>query len=287
MFNKDLIRKRIKICLALVVFLSVIFYSHMFYTSGIEAFTTSRNSTVNQCVTLEEWVDLIKITVLVDSLVAIIIPFIIIALMNMLVVYKLMKMRRMMNIRKEQSSEIQMTNLNRVEHDNSISTARSRNVPNLEASSCSLNTISKIEKAAALTTMLPSSLKKKRMENYMRSIRNLLIVTLVNLTLSFPIAVLKMYSSIAEIAGYEHEPTASVQTKKETRLYFEIAERLSCNIYYLIFCLNFLVYVLNYKNIRFSPFFLIEVFIPNRWRDAQVLRTFQDNVRRRNAVIRR
>ncbi len=231
-----------KIVLTFLVILAVFYYSHLAVTSGIEDYSGNSSVPLERCVTLEKWFDLVRFSALVDSAIAIILPILVIAIMNFLLALKLVRLSRGLH-----SSSQQFSYLTCVYTHNgkaSIPTIRTNNNrENLES---------------AIAFMLSKSQKQIRVNNYMKSIKSLFLVTMWLLLLNTPIAICKIRYSAQSIrsmvasfiitnelvGGDDYESADTVN------LYDELAERVTCYIYYLNFCLNFAIYFPKIKKLK-------------------------------------
>ena len=68
---------------------SLCVYSHVFITSGFETNEVKANERPQvSCVTLEKWLGFVKVFILVDSFLTIIVPSVVIASINLLIIIK-------------------------------------------------------------------------------------------------------------------------------------------------------------------------------------------------------
>lgn len=209
---------------ALVVF-AFLFHIPFLITSGLEELDGTR-----YCVTLTRWFNYVKVSILIDSLLTIILPFVVIATMNLLISSKLMQLYR--NFKHKQS-------------ESRVSLCKSRMLlADPEPSSSRTSSLSH-------TLKLIVSQKKIRLRSYIRSTRMLFAMSVVFLVFNFPIAFTKIRYSLQ---SFKTIVTGDNSTTDQQLSYLtvdpldESIERVSCYIYYLNFASNFLFYLLAYKN---------------------------------------
>ena len=252
------------------------FYSFTLFTTGYD-----KNSD-NSCVTLEEWFGLVKIMVFVDTMQTIIIPFIIIAILNVLIGFRLLKKFRESRNR-PRSNSIPIIDL--IEDDNYFSVSSKRN-----------SSVKRYENGAIRKSFsrFRTSSKKEPMA--------LFIIVTIFLILNFPITVNKVmnfftknYSNI-DVNDFYHElnsirnhndsgnlNSSLTYTFDETNFAFEIKlennnqtvlfdspdqiksmqlreirTKISSFIYYINFSINFFLYTFNTKQFRENFFHIFK-----------------------------
>ena len=78
-----------KLIINLTILFGLIFYSPNLFTSGLEAAYSSYNNNKTQCVPLKDWINFVEFMTLVDIVLTMLIPFILIAFINFLIILKL------------------------------------------------------------------------------------------------------------------------------------------------------------------------------------------------------
>jgi hypothetical protein len=202
--------------------LSLILYSHFLWTSGLEDLQkdeeSEKNETVSafqdpkQCVTLEKWMNLVRIFALFDSLITIVLPFLVIATMNCLITWKLLAMNKQASYLFGQAGQ-----------RDEATTVPNLNLPLI------LNT-------PRSSTASAAQLQKSK--QLMRSTRILFLITLFFLVFNFPIAICKIRYAYGFLIG----PDSSAAVA-EFNPWDETFERLTCYMYYLNFATNFMFYL--------------------------------------------
>lgn len=234
------------------MFFSLIIYSFALFTSGIESF----GKETKNCVTLTKWFDLVQLIAFIDMFVTMIIPFFIIFISNISIVYKLIGFgsKSRFSIQSHRFSSNASTEISELA-SRKRSTKSYKNedikrsfsdykffghpekVSMLKATQNKINLVQHITKAG----------EEKRIQRYSRTTRMLLIVSTTFLFLHMPIAVCKAWYFVKSILKKNHSKNdLSFETSKSE----ELLERLSCYIYYLNFSLNFFLYALNGPKFR-------------------------------------
>ncbi len=209
----------------------------MLWTSGLESHVTKSGKQYSQCVTLEKWFNLVRVSVLIDSFITIIIPFVVISTMNFMIAMKLMKLYKLAKY------------LSISENRKSISTTNNHPMTNFEMKiSAHGKTSNVIElEAFADSTIVPIlSRGQKRLAKYVRSTRILFIISIVFLVLNAPIAVCKIrysYQAIYLLMMPEDESMAHMKIEP----FEETLERVTCYLYYMNFSFNFIFYFLGFR----------------------------------------
>jgi hypothetical protein len=235
--DNETIKLKTKIALALLIPFSAFFYSHLILTSGIEEYSTNSSAVIEHCVTLEKWLELVRFSALVDSFIAIIGPLLIIAVMNCLLAVKLVQLSR--DLHSSSYTFSYSTCIYKLNDESSITRANNQDIE------------------TSIASMLSKTQKRTRLNNYIKSIKSLFLVTVSFLLLNTPIAICKIRYSVQAI----HSMIASFMITKEFEsddgemaasayFYDELAERITCYIYYLNFCLNFIIYFLKIKKFK-------------------------------------
>lgn len=82
-----------RLCIILLAIVALVLYSFTLFTSGIEIIN---NPSGNQsdiprraCVTKEKWFDFVKLMAFIDTIITMLIPFLIIFLCNLSIIFKL------------------------------------------------------------------------------------------------------------------------------------------------------------------------------------------------------
>jgi hypothetical protein len=172
--------------------------------------TVSASQQLNQCVTLSNWVNAVKMFVFFDSLVTIIVPFLIIATMNSLIAWKLIMLNK---------------------HASNLFSIAGQQKAKVTA--IILNIVSRTPRPS--TTSIAS---QQKFQKLLRSTKILFLITFFFLVLNSPIAISKMryaYQSI-QILINPHVALEEYGTWDET------IERVTCYMYYLNFATNFIFY---------------------------------------------
>jgi hypothetical protein len=209
--------------LSLMTVLALFLYSQFLWTSGLEDLKADReiiNKTVvayhepKQCVTLEKWVNLVKIFAFFDSLITIVLPFLVIATMNCLIAWKLLALNK--QTRSLFSQAAQRDERNRLSNPNEALFLR---------------------RAGSSTTYAARQRKSIKLQ---RSRRVLFLITLFFLVLNSPIAINKMKYSYRILIIPDNSAAAMAV---ESNPWDETFERLTCYSYYLNFATNFIFYL--------------------------------------------
>ncbi|RNA32293.1 thyrotropin-releasing hormone receptor-like [Brachionus plicatilis] len=198
--------KRITICkkttnkfsIFMLMAISLIIYSFALVTSGIE----SSNDEKNSCVTLTKWFDLVQLIAFIDMLITMVIPFLIIFISNISIVYKLMGFGYSSNFPIEThrfssnaSTELSELNWRKI-------SIKSPNKNAMKLNSTQNRFYKQTAKGDApranqsrinLGNHLTKANEVKRIQKYSRTTRMLLIVSTTFLLLHMPIAVCKAW----------------------------------------------------------------------------------------------
>ncbi len=262
------------VILILTVF-ALLAYSHVFFTSGFE-----KNGGAEQvCVTLDEWFHFVKVSLLVDSLLSIVIPFILIATINLAIASKLVKFSNVINVSLQRDSTITITTNTDV-HSRSF---KGGNLPLLKngnkraESSIQMNELNNGLTGSnindlALTSILDGTLKEKRLKRYFKSTRMLFAISITFLVLNSPLALCKIRYSLQAIESYFQSKQVSSSKPKpaglinEAHPFEEIIERVTCYLYYLNFTLNFGFYILSGSQ------FNLKIYLARIWSTIQYKR---------------
>ena len=229
----------------MLVLISFFIYFYSLFTSGIEGVKKPG------CVTLEKWFNITKLLAMFDILLSIILPFFVIAITNILIVFKLMKFKN--PFRKSLKKRgLRVSNNLSVTNDSIIKIRKmQQSSPNVLFKSCSNL------KGSNVTSMIQSSTKEQRKAVYSRTTRMLIIISTTFLILHGPIVYCKtIYFLKAVSDGILERSDSSIRSNSndlkeiDTIPLEEIIERLTCYVYYLNFSLNFFLYVLNGSKFR-------------------------------------
>lgn len=230
---------------------ALIFYSFTFYTSGIEKHDNESN-----CVTIEKHFHVVSSIVLIDIILATILPFILITIFNVCIGYKLKKLPKLaVEMPRKSRGQSLTKNFIRL-NENSMNTSLIISVK---------SNGSKLKKT-----------KSERYKTYSESTKTLLIISFVFLLLHFPLAINKLWYFVSiqaqsfipkskndsgSISLLDSQFEASNQTNTTSNLfqfesneYEELFERVTCYIFYLNFSLNFFLYT--YNGSKFRKIFL-------------------------------
>jgi hypothetical protein len=246
--NKDNSQIRIKISFLVLAIVSIAFYSHLFVTSGLESDSNSK-----QCVTLEKWFDVEKRVLLIDYLLTLVFPLFIIATMNIFISSRLIQLSRNMRRSHQRSSIVSLRiSESATARSPSILIGRRANLLRLIS-----NGKKKSSRDISAIVNLPQPQKERRFKKYIKSTRMLFIISITYLILNTPIAICKIRYSLQSFNSLfsAENSLVSIAVKNvsnsssiESNYLEEIFERFSCYIYYMNFTLNFVFYLLSFKD---------------------------------------
>jgi hypothetical protein len=232
------------VCITLVVALFV--YSILIVGSGIERVsweaTNSTTKSAKMCVVLEKWFTTIEWFMLVDIAFSIFLPFVVILITNLMISVKLMqKSRSISRYHSTASSRTappvaingEVIDLRRAslvtQHDVSL----------MEQASANVRKFSQFLYGANNTIV---QLLDRKQKSYMRTTRLLLLISTTFLILNTPLVISKVrYFYLNSLsASSETSDSAHLSSVNE-----KIFERVSCDLFYLNFAVNFLLYTFN------------------------------------------
>ncbi len=245
---------RLFICMA---FFGLILYSNMIWTSGLEADQSTTNGTIQvQCVTLEKWFDFIRVFALVDSIITIVIPFMVISTMNLLIASKLMKLYKQGRFLSYRERE-QKTALTSNNNSTLIISLKSQHLKVKNTNTTFPYEMSRLSDHPSVPVVADTRHRHRKLKKYIRSTMILLIISAVFLVLNTPIAFCKMrysYQFIKLIINKKYFPestnTSDYSSENSLHPLEETLERISCYMYYMNFSTNFLFYFFGFKRVK-------------------------------------
>jgi hypothetical protein len=246
-------KNTLKAILVLTLF-ALVAYSHVFFTSGFE-----ENDSEQGCVTLEKWFNFVKLSLLADSLLSIIIPFILIATINLAIASKLVKFAHVINVSLQRYStsttstaitrsfdgRLPLLNNNNDKRGALTIEENHQSIPMNELNHGLENNLNNL----ALASILNGTPKEERLRKYFKSTRMLFVISITFLVLNSPLALCKIRYSLQAIESYFQIKQASSNKQKSTandaHPLEEIIERITCYLYYSNFTLNIGFYILS------------------------------------------
>ncbi len=140
-----------------------------------------------------------------------------------------------------------------------------------------MNNYTPFRRISVIQTLLRKSVELRRSKKYSKTTKMLLIVSSSFLLFNSPIALSKIYYFLKSKINYDDKLSNTQNDMKENSLNAssiqltnsyniqlntnsmeEIVERITCYVYYLNFCLNFIVYNLNSAKFRNALFELLK-----------------------------
>ncbi|CAF1030706.1 unnamed protein product, partial [Brachionus calyciflorus] len=254
--------KRINICnkytnklsIFILTLASMSIYSFSLFTSGLEF---SSDNTTKSCVTLTKWFNIVQLMAFIDTFLTMIIPFLIIFISNISIVWKLMDFKSPFNFftssaSTDRSESAVITPKNMKKKNNRVPSREKNDSINDENFYRQIQQMDdsltrKLFKKISIVNHLPKTVEIRRLQKYSRTTRMLLIVSTTFLILHIPIAICKAWYFIK---SYIRQTKNDSSIHLETSSSEEILERLSCYIYYLNFSSNFFLYTLNGPKFR-------------------------------------
>jgi hypothetical protein len=212
------------------------FYSFSLITSGLEV-----HNSLEACVPREKWLNFVQLMSLLDTIIAIIIPFFIIFITNTLIAGKLMNIHIPFCKKKTTAPNSNST----------LSTLVLK--PNLEnllrvKKSCTYD-----DRSESMSINLKISNMPNRIKTYSKTTKVLFTISTTYLILHFPIAICKIWYFLKSNQQEFETPSNNTTTSEvtlEANPIEEIIERITCYLYYLNFSLNFFLYNLNGSQFR-------------------------------------
>jgi hypothetical protein len=271
---------RSKFSLSVIFLSAMIIYAMSLVTSGVEYFESEE---MDMCMPLNQWEKVSRVMVLYDVIFVIFMPFVIISITNTLIVVKLLNRAsfKFMSIKSISKSASIGTNFSAdlrksMRLRESIRSKNRQNEVNLFLN----QTYDNGNKHHGFDSSSMLSFKESRkyisnmtnrMKRYSKTTTVLFTISTTFLILNCPIAILKLWYIIKNI----HKENALEALKKNsnrssdenfrkfngtsnanttdhfiTSPFEELAERISCYLYYLNFSLNFFLYNLNGSKFR-------------------------------------
>jgi hypothetical protein len=176
---------------------SLIFYSFTIFTSGFD------EKYGNSCVTLEEWFDLVKILVFIDTIQTMVVPFIIISVSNVLIVFKLMKRFTFKSnklVEREELRKLDESNLasfqnqkNTLGTDESLVNFSSNNNNNSMVNNSFKMSRSETVRKSKSTNSKKSETRRHKSKSRSETTKTLIMISTTFLILNSPLAACKTY----------------------------------------------------------------------------------------------
>ena len=226
-------------------------------TSGIDFIESEK---MNMCVPLIEWEKLASIMVLYDVILVIFIPFALISLANMLIVFKLMKLSNPFKLLRKSLTKSHTINFNysiklrkHIKQMQGIKTSKTF-LGHINDDNCENDNISREMESFDFTQKAMTNVSN-RMKKYSKTTTVLFTISTTFLILNCPIAMSKIWYIIKNsqndvLQEIEGENVNLAVQDFNTSPIEELIERISCYLYYLNFSLNFLLYNLNGSKFR-------------------------------------
>jgi hypothetical protein len=244
-------RKQHKRAVFSLLAFALIFYSFSFITTSIVVIEDSESYVANVCTVLDGWFVFVSIMAFIDTILTMIVPFLLILTINILIVCKLMEIKlaeRFCCFVKSKDSSSDKEKSSMITSEASGSTIRPP---------CSKLVLTKSE-------------RQRRNKAYSKTTKMLFILSATFLVLQTPIALnkawyffknqksntptIELQFNITSSNSSSNHTTTSSQMR-QTSPNEEIIERLACYFYYLNFSLNFFLYTFNgpkFKNLLFK-----------------------------------
>lgn len=234
--------------------ISFFIYSFSLISSGFD----SVKSEQTYCTTFTKWIFLMKLISSVDMTITVIVPFVLITVLNLAIIYKLLS---------KEKTDTQHHGI-RKDSKNSSNNSLNKRTPSLMVY-FNYNTNKSKSIASTNTLYFRKSLVRKRKATYFKTTKILLLISFTFLVLNFPIAYCKfrylfisIHDYIIKFGNDDAETIRTIQnlTSSNSSLtlenhmeivpFEEILERISCYFYYMNFSLNFFLYVFFSNNFR-------------------------------------
>jgi hypothetical protein len=234
-------RTKTKLIIAFICLFSLISYSFTFFASGFE------KNYENSCVTLDNWINIFKIFLLIDTIQTLVLPFIVLSILNISIGYKIL-------------------------HNSQSKVIKSRKRLNSSTKS-SLPLTSSLSNRGPRTSISFNDLHKHQTKSNKES-NKLFIIASIFLLLNFPITFNKCYNFFSEKhIDYQLDPN-TIEYSPATSLFFvkvkdnnmtivldeakeiksyhskEIRSKLSSFVYYINFSINFFLYTFNLRRFK-------------------------------------
>lgn len=264
-------KRRNQLTLFILVMFALLFYSFAIFTTN--------NSDSNRCQPIEDWFNFVKIMSLIDSIITIVLPFLLVLIINLAIIIKMVKYKKSKDLtgvgtsNTTKNSRLEL-NLVSVGNDKSktckeISLLKNRNyildkkqsrTTKAESLTLNLNEINDQIRNGSFNSKIEIIRRKKV---YWRMTRILLAITTSFLILNFPFCFLKLryfirgFASITKSSQPTHSsasnqtdyknvtPSSSAASFKEhmdASIIDELIERITYYIYYLNFSINFILF---------------------------------------------
>jgi hypothetical protein len=216
-------KRNYKVLLVLIFIFTMGIYSYNWITAGFEDSHQTKT-----CVILESWFELMKVASLLDIIFSIILPFSLIFIASVLIIYRLARYRRI---------------------------SHNRNTNNRESTTnFILNNINETSLQSCVFNETPSQIKRKR-HLTTKTTKAYLLVAVSFIILHMPIVICKIryiYKLIKETLYPKH-----IEMELESDHLEELIERITSYIYYLNFSFNFFLHVFDFSNIKRKIIFYI------------------------------
>ena len=230
-----------KICILTAIVGGFLIYSFSFVTSGLEM-----HNSLEACVPHERWLNFVQLMSLIDTVIAIIIPFFVILIANTLIVGKLLKFSNPLRYFKKKSppATTNSTNSNVPVRPNERFIVKKKSIAAwiTDERSESASVSMKISPLSMNVSNMPS-----RKKTYSKTTKVLFTISTTYLILHFPIALCKIWYFFK---NNQQDDDMTSDVALEANPIEEIIERVTCYLYYLNFSLNFFLYSLNGSQFR-------------------------------------
>ena len=270
---------------------AMLIYGMSLVTSGVEYFESEKT---DMCVPLNKWEKVSRVMVLYDVIFVIFIPFILISITNMLIVVKLLNLKSPIKLLTKsitKSSSIgtnnSIRNRTRLRSDKSINSHHELNnfldqtYEHMQRRGHTDDNMSFDLESFGSSVKYISNISN-RMKTYSKTTTVLFTISTTFLILNCPTAIVKLWyiikNSRYEIALENFIKNSNMTQENFLKLnksmtnltlsndfitspFEELAERVSCYLYYLNFSLNFFLYNLNGSKFRKA---VIRIFIKKK-----------------------
>lgn len=209
-------KRKYKILLVIIFIFTMSIYSFNWFTAGFED-----SHQIKTCVILESWFELMKVASLLDIIFSIILPFLLIFIASVLIIYRLAHYRKI---------------------------SQNRNTNNRESTTnFILNNINETSLQSHVFNETPSQIRRKR-HLTTKTTKAYLLVAVSFVILHMPIVICKIryiFKLIKETLYPKH-----IEMELELDHLEELIERITSYIYYLNFSFNFFLHVFDFSNIK-------------------------------------
>jgi hypothetical protein len=238
----------------MIIFIASIIYSFPFYTTEI-VMTQSPlniNSTVYSCQIVESWLKFVENCALLDIFLTSIIPFFAIMIVNLLIVYKLM--RKLLNLSgknsQTESQNFSRNNTNELEmnslmNNSNTNSNTSCSLPKHSPTASNFKHIKNNFKKISISTLnaFSDSAVLRRKKSFKKTASKLFVITGLFLVLNSPVAFVKIRMILIDFHFFSDSSDKTI--KEELTIKNQIFERVSFYISYLNYSLNFFLYAFN------------------------------------------